>query len=123
MNPKAKQILETVRELREAEKIEFETSWGYVKCHDESHVWFPRFFGEGIASKINRRTTNVLLTFNNANKIDQLCEALEKLSEAIHNKAYCNCQQSIAQGYNVKPCWGCVALKEVAEILEKGREG
>lgn len=54
-------------------------------------------------------------------RIDDICVAMEVLVSAIENKAFCNCQQEIARGVNVrKVCWGCEALQKAAEIL-KGR--
>lgn len=46
--------------------VEFETTWGRVKCHDETHVWFPRYFGEGIISKIKGAKTRVRLYIDDA---------------------------------------------------------
>lgn len=74
--------------------IEFETTWGRVECHDGDHVWFPRFFGDGIASKINRRKTFVTLTFDGYPKHED--EKVKRLID-VCNDLVLKCGQSIPE--------------------------
>lgn len=66
-------------EVKPRDIIEFETTFGRVKCHDGDHVWFPRYFGENIAGQINGRKCFVALGFDAPLKYSELRNDYDKL--------------------------------------------
>lgn len=68
-----------VGEIKPRDIIEFETTFGRVKCHDGDHVWFPRYFGESIAGQINGRKCFVALGFDAPLKYSELKSDYDRL--------------------------------------------
>lgn len=68
------------------EVLQFETSWGHVKCHDGESVWFPRFFGDGLASKINGRKTFITITYDGPINVIE-ASALDEARKEIKHRS------------------------------------
>lgn len=129
---KVTRVTEIPQPARPREIIEFETTWGRVKCHDETHVWFPRFFGEGVASKIDGRKTFVTLTFDeplaftDALKRAERAEAeVERLIKQLNCYcAYCDEQFNVGEASwdmlqsHIKKCKKHPVFKLQARVAE-----
>lgn len=111
------QILETVRELREAR------AWTVCSVYSTDHdamKWFVSRDSE-ITPEVEKPERVQVIE---ANKMDQLCDALEICVEALRR---IGCRQLIEIGVTCRPhqiekCISCGAIDKSASILAKGKE-
>lgn len=109
-----------IKEFRESDSVDvkFETSWGRVECHDGENVWFPRFFGDELASKAKDRP-HVTLSSNNLD-ITKLLDAVEILVEGLE---LCALDSVVATDFREEYFLSVKNAKEALDLAEEKVRG
>lgn len=123
MNPKTEQILEVVRELREARAKGTKSEWVLFTEHMrhwQNDIISSDENGEFVLAQMNRNMpewkSDAEFICLAANKIDQLCEALEVCIEAIEDISSGIYESFIATHIAER------GLEKAAEILGRGEK-